>query len=224
MSLSLICQDRSSGLVCVILVVLIIRKHASLWLLALFFRHKGKISNMTQADGHVQYAKNVYMVIVSCCANVVILKKPQYICWCWRIVIAVVMSLYNDCWKTVAGNGAAGNHSYMYRRSLWSYRVLLMCFCHNSSVSVRDAWWDSAGIMYTAINQFCSEWWLFNKFAASEVWLLQRDCILHHIQLNRKLLLVEKKKRQKDSSKATERKTLNGGGREIAFYAEPGRP
>lgn len=36
-------------------------------------------------------------------------------------------------------------------------RVLLMCYCHKSSVSVRAACWGTAGIMYTAINLFCSE-------------------------------------------------------------------
>ncbi len=85
--------------------------------------------------------------------------------------------------------------------------VLLMCYCHNSSVSVRAAWWDSAGIMYTAIGLSYSKQRRFNKFAASEVCFfaakLHTPC--YHIQLNRKWLLVEKKERQRAQSLQAER-------------------
>lgn len=85
--------------------------------------------------------------------------------------------------------------------------VLLMCHCHNSSVSVRAAWWCSAGIIYPAIGLSCSEQRRFNKFAASEVCFfaakLHTPC--YHIQLNRKWLLVEKKERQRAQTLQAER-------------------
>ncbi len=80
--------------------------------------------------------------------------------------------------------------------------------------------------MYPAIGLSCSEQRRFNKFAASEVCFFcsKTAYAMLPYTAEQEVIVSWKKERKTESSKATGRETLSGAEREIAFYAEPGRP